>query len=542
MGARFKKCDNDVQLVHLGHVLIPESEQSFRPMIEVWGSPSQRKNGFRATNFSNMPALYRGYILNKVSLKEHYSHSGNIILTRTDVLAPDNLGVFPELSCFESLSKVESEQYAFVVSGRNGRLLVIPQLELARALFYTSSYLARASLTSTTLRNDFCVDEQMDKGIVNIQVLSTTSYPKTAFSDPATRSMLAWLLVYKQARYSFESIFQHFNNNMERVPGYKKWKFSFNPPDMAGWTIHYSGRLDSSGKYELVEKITQLEIDADMPDHVFFHHPDFKHNDPEKKPTIGSSGESFHEVPENHEIDDENSASNSNRVFQIGEGDLFVKFKKSFSTAKSTAPRRAHRPNNDNDDIQEVSQAVSTDEPGEGGDIPAADIGGGRDENSDKTQQYASRFKAFDLMVDTLIKQHGCLKIEEVTHELPRVGRSKCHEIAEGQPRVIRYVLLMRERRASYLLEVDTTGLTKRLSTRCIKKLHTIDWDNEFSEIKKGVVQKSLSWPVKAMDELFGAENHEGIHHPNAIDKTHPNGIPADSIPDWAVRIASKLS
>lgn len=51
---------------------------------------------------------------------------------------------------------------------------------------------------------------------------------------------------------------------------------------------------------------------------------------------------------------------------------------------------------------------------------------------------------------------------------------------------------------------------------------------------------KSLGWPAKEMDVMFGVKKHMGISHPKSIEG-YATGIPIESILDWARRVADKL-
>ena len=311
MGVRFYKCDDDVRIVHLGKILLRTSETSYRPSIEVWCYPPQQKNGFRATAFANVPALYRGKIINQRELSEGYVKQGRYTFKGNDNLRKSTLSEFPNLNSAKSVRNKESEQKAFVLDRINAPTLVLPQLELARVLFYASSYLSRASLMSSRLLTDFKVEVNTKADYANIEVLQISKYPISTFNDSATRAMLSWLLIDKNAKRSFESIFRYFNteSNLDVSHGYKRWLFHFEPPQMAGWSFSYKGRLDASGEYFLVEKITDIEINAPMPSRVNFHNPKFKHQDEEQKLTSGGKGSELYERPEEHVVDDDREAS-----------------------------------------------------------------------------------------------------------------------------------------------------------------------------------------------------------------------------------------
>ena len=183
---------------------------------------------------------------------------------------------------------------------------------------------------------------------------------------------------------------------------------------------------------------------------------------------------------------------------------------------------------------------MNTNEPSNDGEIPSADMGGGLQDCTDHSEEYASRFTAFNMMVKMLEEKYACTIIESYTHELDQVGRSKCHLIDSGAKRTIRCVVIELNGHVNYLLEVDVTGLSASLSTKCVRQIDTSNWQEQFSKIKKGVVTKSLGWPIKEMDAMFGLKKHIGISHPNSV-KGHPTDIPIESILDWAGNVAGKL-
>ena len=513
MGARFYKCDDDVRIVHLGKILLRTSETSYIPLIEVWCTPPQKKNGFHTTAFSNIPALYRGKIINQRELSEGYVKQGRYTFKGNDNLRKSTLSEFPDSGSAKSLRGKESEQNAFVLDRVNAPKLVIPQLELARVLFYASSYLSRASLMSSRLLTDFKVDVNFKQGYANIEVLQISKYPISAFNDSATRAMLSWLLIDSNAKRSFESIFRYFNVEKDRdvSAGYKRWLFHFEPPQMSGWSFSYDGRLDTSGRYFLVERIRDIEIDAQIPSRVYFHNPSFTHPDEGQEPTSGGEGSEPYERPEEHIIDDDREASDANHAFLVGENTCSVRFKNRFSTSKATTPKRSHRPDSSKDAAKKAGDQVSTNEPSSNGEIPSADMGGGMQDCTDRSEEYASRFTAFNMMVQMLEEKYACTIIDSYTHELDQVGRSKCHLIDSDAKRTIRCVVVERNGRVNYLLEVDVTGLSKWISTKCIRQIDTRNWKEQFSRIKKGIVSKSLSWPTKEMDAMFGLKKHIGI-------------------------------
>lgn len=239
-------------------------------------------------------------------------------------------------------------------------------------------------------------------------------------------------------------------------------------------------------------------------------------------------------------VDDDREASDANQAFLLGENTCAIRFKNNFSTSKATKPRRSHRPDSSQDEPKKADDSVSTNEPSNDGEIPSADMGGGMQDCTDHSEEYASRFTAFNMMIKMLEEKYACKIIDSCTHELDQVGRSKCYLIDSEAKRTIRCVVVERNGHVNYLLEVDVTGLKKSLSTKCVRQIDTRNWQEQFSKIKKGVVTKSLGWLTQEMDDMFGEKKYVGISHPNSVEG-HPTGIPIESIPGWAERVAGKL-
>ncbi|MDV7105382.1 hypothetical protein R3X26_13305 [Vibrio sp. TH_r3] len=181
--------------------------------------------------------------------------------------------------------------------------------------------------------------------------------------------------------------------------GFKRWLFHFDPPLMSGWSFSYEGRLDANGRYFLVEKITDIEINAQIPSRVYNHNPSFTHPDEGQEPTIGGEAPEPYERPEDHIIDDDREASDANQVFLLGENTCSVRFKNRFSTSKATMPKRSHRPDSSKDTSKKADETVSMNEPGSNGEVSSADMGGGMQDCTDRSEEYASRFTAFNIMV-----------------------------------------------------------------------------------------------------------------------------------------------
>jgi hypothetical protein len=83
-----------------------------------------------------------------------------------------------------------------------------------------------------------------------------------------------------------------------------------------------------------------------------------------------------------------------------------------FSTSKATIPKRSHRPDCNQEQGKKAGDTVSTNEPGCNGEIPSADMGGSMQDYTDRSEEYASRFTAFNMMVQMLKEKYACIIID----------------------------------------------------------------------------------------------------------------------------------
>ncbi|WP_199227881.1 Tn7-like element transposition protein TnsE [Pantoea sp. PNA 03-3] len=110
------------------------------------------------------------------------------------------------------------------------------------------------------------------------------------------------------------------------------------------------------------------------------------------------------------------------------------------------------------------------------------------------------------------------------------VSKDRCES-----PRAIKAVRTRYKATEAVLLEVDTSDGIKMLSTKVLFGSELQDWIDQFLQIRKGVVAKSISWPNELLDCLFGELNHIGINHPKHQGAEAGN-IPLESIESWALR------
>jgi len=527
---RFKNIENNSELLHLGDLFRSTTAKYWR--INAWLSPIQNK---RHAAFSNLPMLARGRVLNAIGEKPKRDRA-SCSITWDSIISECNLNEFPEFA-YASLAKAEARQKGFLVETQGKPSFIIPQLELARVLFLHSGYLCRAALTSETLTHEFDVQERLNEGKVIVNVLKLSAFPKNAFDDAGTRRMLAWLLIDRNARKSFESIFRHYKQFSRVNNGWEMWTFSFEPPEMIGWSFAFHGRWDETSDKFFVEEITNLTFHGSLPDKVLFQHDSFKRY--ENKRNGGTpNGSPWTQRPEEHEISDDETASNKNEPVILRNDTHTINFLGHTQTAKVNEVVERDKGASSPEPNEVASEEVSTDEPTEGGKLPAADFSGPHDA-TDLTRMCESRFEAFNHMLE-LLQKEGVALLSKETTALSQSGRGQKHLLKNGEPRVICCAEVSYEGRHAYILEVDTSDGESQLSTKMlIASPHFLAtfWTN----LIKGITKGGLSWPTKLINDKFPDHERFSVNHPKN-EGAGKGAIPSDQVGSWTSIFFQKLS
>ena len=527
--------DDDVKIVHIGNLFRYENRQ--RWLISVWFNPIQEK---RFVSFSQIPLLVRGRILNRTGRADSQVDTGSVNFTHQVDLEEIKLSECPVLkSQPASIRKIGGYEWGFKFKQQNGLTVYLPQLEFARVLFLTSSYLSRAAISTADLINDFDVqiDSRADKAVINI--MSTTSFPMRAFNYTAVRNTIAWILLDPNARGSFTSIARNLNVESVFNGSLQTWLFRFTPPDLKNWELGYKGRLDRVSNSFLVYEITAVDIVPVIPSMVEFRHPSFKYYLIPESPG-NKTKSSYRQRPDDIVIDDEGSSTSGLEPVIMQNTALSMSFKKPFQTIKQSEIKKIKGKSvGEGEGSKVVVDAVSTAEPEEGGELQAADFASEKNE-TDYTEFCEDRFKGFFRMLDVLEENHGYKILNKSTTVLPNTGRSNKHLLDTGAPRMICCVTVVCKGTHFKILEIDTSDGIRMLSTRVVMGVDDKHWKDNYSSLKQRIIAASLSWPISYLNEVFGEDFHVGIAHP--FSKASGTGnIPSDSIPGWARRVSEKL-
>lgn len=121
---------------------------------------------------------------------------------------------------------------------KDGNLkLAIPSIELARALFLHNVHLTRTALRPNGLQGMAFIDTDKSETIIRFHKLS--DYPLKNLDSKDACEHIRWLLLNRDAKRSFNSIYQHLIEEKTA-----NWKFSFSPPPLKGWGFRLFGEYD----------------------------------------------------------------------------------------------------------------------------------------------------------------------------------------------------------------------------------------------------------------------------------------------------------
>jgi hypothetical protein len=131
------------------------------------------------------------------------------------------------------LKKIDksSTHYRYYYQTNKG-LISITGFELARTIFFHNRHLVHAAYTANGLFELAFVDKSTSP--IEIRFPDSTRYPVSYVFTKRAVAHLAWLFLDREARSSFFSIYQCFQENLNSID------FKFIPPDLTGWELEVS--------------------------------------------------------------------------------------------------------------------------------------------------------------------------------------------------------------------------------------------------------------------------------------------------------------
>lgn len=524
--AKYKHLDDDSKITGIGSLFRGLDRKLWAINLDFAGKKSN------SIQFSAAPILARRRILNPTSKYERKGLSLQLTISNAQNWEKAR---FRDCPAYRNAPKGgDSNQYCFVAENL-GNTVYIPQLELARVLFYHDPFMARLSLQHNALAEDFFVDLKADSP--TIYVREGAEYPVYYFNRDDNRRFLSWVIMDNEARQSFESICANLLINKTRRGGYDQWEFSFTPPPLAGVELEMSGWADYESNSFFVWEIYKLRnLPSTIKGAVDFVHPKYERL-VGGKPTRGDGSKG--EPPEQFELDDDELSDTDKPTLTLISDSVETSFKNPFITN-----RVANKTRSVNNFIGEGGREVqgkdlSANEKEITGNLPGG-AWNNLDDQTDDSQLFLSKFESFMDMVNRLESAHGCQIQYKMTVKLPKLGEGKKHWLGDTQnPRCLAIVELKFNGQPVTLLEIDTSDGAAKLSTMMLKT-EVSGWiTTNLDRIKLGIMKKSLGWPTGIFEEHLSTVAFSGIPHPKS---KHPGRLPPEEISPWAQRFINWMS
>jgi hypothetical protein len=416
-----------------------------------------------------------------------------------------------------------------------GLQFFLPQIELARVLFFHYSYMTRLAMTPNGLIEEFDIQPGDEPGTTEIHILPTSSLPLNPRGNAEQRRVLAWILLDDEVRRSFESISQHQLTEGKDLNGYRHWQFRFNPPALQNVKMSVRGQYLPESEVLFVYEIDSVEnLSTRSSKQIEFFDPKLA----EQQAGKARSGQDSGVPTEALQINDDELASSDAGEYQLQVPPVILSFSEpAYTTRKSYDGRKrasAGKGSEERNVTGDAHTEVSTDEPTIRGEIPAG-VFDGVDDQSDDSHLYLHRFEAFVCMID-LLEAQGCEVLFGEIRKLPVLQGHSKYLLPDGNPRCVVYRVLKYEHQIYALVEVDTTDKEKRLSTLLIRQPNDLYyWNSKVEELCQLLVKKSLSWPTKKLGREF-SDGYKRIPHQRTSDH---NKLILDSasVEQWAKRV-----
>lgn len=461
---------------------------------------SDRQKQVLHTRLSNLPALAKRRVINPLdgqSRKGGYSFFLSNISTANWQVGIDSEGggntfVFDYIRADDSTVTVH-----------------IPQIEFARVLFFHNAYLARNCIDHGLLSREFWIKDMQDDSVL-VNVLPISSLPLKIFDHEGQRRLLAWILIDKNARSSYESIAKNFIEEVQETEDKKTWRFKFSPPRLDNISLETRGRLDKdTDNYYIHEILGISNISSSLPKKVPFYSEKFKAS--KRGGDTGNAAKPNGSVSSDT-IDDQQEADIDSKPKTIEVPTTSFSFATPIETrkvVKKRVPGAQGAKTEDYDELVELD--LGTDETTIDGTACQADFAG-LDDESDVLELYMQRFEAFKLLIKMLLERPKTDCTEKL-HFLPAVGRSRLHRTIDGNKRSLLEVKIKTDKANFIVLEVDMSDNNRMLSTLIIKVEDTELWNQQLEDILQLVVQRSINWPTNEYLENFGIVKR--MRHPS---------------------------
>jgi hypothetical protein len=528
---RIKRIKDNSRIKEIGLMYRRVGGSDWRINISL--DPGQHKKNFA---ISQLTVLARRRVLNAT---EHFKPAGYPATVHVDDATTWSHLRISECPIKNVSEQEDQDQWCFSFESE-GIEFFLPQIELARVLFFHSAYMTRLAMLPNGLSEEFDIQPGDEPDITEIHILPTSTLPLKARGDHEQRRVLAWILLDEETRSSFRSIAQHQLKEGEESNGHRRWKFRFDPPALANVELTMRGQFQKELRTFFVYEIDSVEnLTVQSSTTVEFFDPRFAEQQASKG--AGSQGAS---APVTEPlIDDDELPSLDSEEYILDVPPVKLSFSQPvMTTRKAYNGRRrsgAEKSEETESEAGDDQTDVSTDEPATRGQLPAAGFDA-IDDQSDDLHLYARKFEAFSAMVE-LLRTKGCRQECGGIRKLPALAGYSKHLLEDGNPRCIAFHLLTKHGQSYALLEVDTSDNKNRLSTLLLKQPSPrFDWQAEIITLEQYLLKKSLNWPTSHLKLVF-PDRHKRIPHPRTSSE-NKGLLEPDSLQHWVDRVLAAMA
>ncbi len=356
--ARFKKLKDDSKVLGIGSLFRGKARKSWAINVDLNGGSSQ------SMQFSNIPVIARKRVLNPT---KQYKQAGLPIEFTIENAQSWRVAKASDCPAYQAhRHSGDGNQLCFVAQVGSTRVF-IPQLEMARVLFYHDPFLARLSLQHNALSEDFVVGKR-DDGKPLIVVREGAEYPVYYFNRDDNRRFLSWVLLDRAARASFESICVQLIKGQYQHNNYQHWNFQFTPPPLTGVELEASGWEDSTSNTFFVWEVSKLDkLPSEVEGEIDFYHPGYERQ-VGGKPTKGGGKKG--EASDQYDLDDDELSDSDKATIALMSDRVAVSFKNPHITNR--IPSKTKSVNNFIGDGEKevLDNNLSPNEKEESGDLP----------------------------------------------------------------------------------------------------------------------------------------------------------------------------
>ena len=415
----------------------------------------------------------------------------------------------------------------------------LPAIELARILFFHSSEVVRAAVNHGNTWQLAKADKEDWTGTVTF----SSNVPVNYLTNLHFRKFFAWLLFDEGAEDSFCSIFKWLNEGSYLHDNVERWTFDFEPPDLGGTEISWTGY---TGRKAVKEKhhcyIREIRAISGVPapelDEVVFSHPDDKfylENEPEDSHS-GSDAKTGKQtsrvVPK--EIDPHNPPKAGKKRHLVQTHGTGFHFDTEINLRRRPLKVKA-LPKGDMPDLKGTQEedTLGITEGSDHGSKPRADI-----DNLEKPELIDAPEKLgfFQTMLEQLKADHGW----DIKTDMGDVPRKRCRSahLVGGRPRKYSHaVVTWDDTNEVHILEIELTA-KETLSTlffrashpqQAVKKILDALMTNDTSR-----KYKAMQWKRKSNTEHTIARHY--LEHPDNKIKSEE-----EALESWVARAGGKI-